>query len=106
MNEDTEQAIVFAAKAFSISFVVLLAIGLGAYYQYNGGWICPGADQVRVSGSCQPLQEHTDALDNYSLQELKQQDVREEIMAQENLTRRSVRKLINEQGFLLNFRDS
>lgn len=104
MNKENEEALVFAAKVFSFSFIVLLGIGLGGYYQYNGGWICPGADQVRVDGSCQPLEDYTDALDNYSLQELRQQDVREQVMEEENLTRRSVRKLVNDQASLLRFR--
>lgn len=105
MNRDQEEALVFAAKAFSISFVVLLAVGLGGYYQYNQGWICPGADQVRVDGSCQPLENYSDVLDNYSLQELKDQGTREQIMRENNLTRRSVRKLINSQSSVLRFMD-
>jgi len=100
MDKDTEERLVLAAKVFSASFVVLLAIGLGGYYQYNGGWICSGADQVRVSGSCQPLQEHTGSLDNHSMDDLRRQKVREEIMEEHDLTRRSVRKLINRQSVL------
>lgn len=93
---DQEEALIFAAKVFSASLLILLAVAYGGWSIWNGSYMICSSDEVAsLENECRGIEKYNSSLVNVSDSQVESSEGRAELSEELGISRRGVRKIIN-----------